>query len=250
MGHIRPHIAALCGLGVPDDRLAGWSAALKLPLWHLAAGAAETAPAATRSVLDGPVLALVGSPQAAEPAEVWETPFSAWIEPSSLSDRELSRAATRADDADLFAFLTTATSNHLHLAGRIVAVIAARRPLDSARRDDLELALHEAISNAVVHGNLQVEGMKGLSMEALERFSHDLAARMADPAFATRRVEVGVWMEDHAVVVEVADEGTGFARRDPTDHGASGRGLELIGAIAGELELLDGGRRIRMRFPL
>jgi len=197
------------------------------------------------------VLVLVGSADAAEAPECWARPFAAWIETGGiLSDADLANAVERSRRADLYAFVTTATANQLHLAGRILQAITARRTLAGAQRDDMELALHEAISNAVVHGNLQVEGMKGLSVAALERFSHDLAERMADPAYANRRVEVAVWLEADAVTVEVADEGSGFARPEHIDYGASGRGLDLIAAIAEEIQLLDGGRRIRMRFPL
>lgn len=211
------------------------------------------------------MLVLAGGADAVEAPECWARPFSAWIEigtvgvgateteatgPWVLSDTALASAVERARRADLYAFVTTAAANQLHLAGRILQAIAARRTLVGAQRDDMELALHEAISNAVVHGNLQVEGMKGLSVAALERFSHDLAERMADPAYANRRVEVAAWLEDDAVTVEVADEGSGFARPEHIDYGASGRGLDLIAAIAEEIQLLDSGRRIRMRFPL
>ncbi|WP_448204445.1 ATP-binding protein [Azospirillum sp. sgz302134] len=240
----RSHVAALHGLGVPADRLARLSAVACLPPWPPGAGASGVE-------FDESVLVLLGSADVAEPPEVWARPFAAWIEAAALSDAELATAVERARRADLFACLTTASANQLHLAARILACIAARRPsMTSAQRDDMELALHEAISNAVVHGNLQVEGMKGLSVAALERFSLDLAARLADPSFANRRVEVCVWMEDDSVTVEVADEGTGFARPEHIEYGASGRGLDLIAAIADELQLLDGGRRIRMRFPL
>lgn len=242
----RPHVCALHGLGLPADRLDRLSAALRLPAWQAKARTGTSAGHDGRCL----VLALLGGPEAADAAEIWARPFAAWIEVAALNDAELTRAVERARHADLFACVTTGTANHLHLAGRIIGGIAERHPMPEAQRDDMELALHEAISNAVVHGNLQVEGMKGLSVAALERFSHDLAERMADPSFANRRVEVSVWMEDDAVVVEVADEGTGFARPEHIEYGASGRGLDLIAAIAEELQLLDGGRRIRMRFPL
>ncbi|MDQ2105886.1 ATP-binding protein [Azospirillum isscasi] len=236
------HVAALHGLGVPPDRLERLSAALGLPFWRPGSPAGEGF---------GPsVLLLVGDVDAVEAPDFWRRPFGAWIEVAGLSDAQVVEAARRAVRADLFACVTTVAANRLHLAGRILNGLAALHPMPETQRDDMELALHEAISNAVVHGNLQVEGMKGLSVEALERFSHDLAARMADPAFAGRRIEVAAWLESAAAVVEVADEGTGFDRPERIDYGASGRGLDLIAAIVEELQLLDGGRRIRMRFPL
>lgn len=236
-------VAALHGLGVPPERLERLSAELHLPLW-------QPGDSASNPVPESPVLALLDGADEAEPGEGWVRPIAAWVEIAALSDDALADAVRRARRADLFACLTTATANQLHLAARIIKALVARHPLPDAQRDDMELALHEAISNAVVHGNLQVQGMRGLSVAALERFSNDLAARMADPVFANRRIEVSVWLEADGVVVEVADEGTGFARPEHIEHGASGRGLDLIAAIAEDLQLLDGGRRIRMRFPL
>lgn len=234
--------AALHGLGVPAERMERLCATLRLPPWRPGDSGADDAAVTVLALLDGA--------GAAEAAEAWARPIAAWIEVGTLSDAALGEAVGLARRSDLFAFLTTATANQLQLAARVVRAIVARQPLPDAQRDDMELALHEAVSNALVHGNLQVEGMKGLSVAALERFSQDLAARMADPVFAARRVEVAVWLEADGVLIEVADEGSGYARPDHMDYGASGRGLDMIAAIAEELQLLDGGRRIRMRFPL
>src|SRR5262245_43461072 len=58
------------------------------------------------------------------------------------------------------------------------------------RAGKLQLALHEALTNAVVHGNLEI------SSELKEReddaFAQALAQRSADPAYATRQVLIDV----------------------------------------------------------
>lgn len=234
---------AIHGPGLPPDRLRAIAAACGVPRWT-PEEAAGTAAAAVVVLFSGE-----GDPQAAVPA-LWLPPSMAWIDASGLSDEALGEAVRRAGMHDIYASLTTALANELHLAGRIVTAIAARHALPPDRRDDMELALHEAVSNALVHGNLQVEGMKGVSMAALDRFSSDLAVRLADPAYSGRRVELGLTFEDRLAVVEVGDEGRGFRPAGRTAKGASGRGLELIAAIAQSYELLDGGRRIRLRFAL
>ncbi len=198
----------------------------------------------------GRVVVLADDAESLDPPTLWEPPYVGWIEAGVLDDQPLAEAIARSHGTDFYAFLTTAGANALHLAGRLVAAVARVHPLPDEVRDDIELALHEAISNAVVHGNLQVEGMKGLSVAALDRFSSDLAARLADPGFAMRQLEVTARLEAGRLVLEVADEGSGFTREDRGPAGASGRGLELIAAIAEAYELLDGGRRIRMRFAL
>ncbi|MBP2228203.1 anti-sigma regulatory factor (Ser/Thr protein kinase) [Azospirillum agricola] len=242
----RTRFAALHGLAMAADRLARLSESLALPLREEPAGGG------------GPVLAVMDGPAAAGDDAFWERPFAAWIEPEepgaaapvTTLAAPLPTLVARAGASDLYINLTTATANDLHLAGRVLTALTARRALPDGLRDDLELALHEAISNALVHGNLQVSGMKELSTAELERFSRDLVERLADPALAHRRVEVAVLVEGDAIVVEVADEGPGFVPAPQAGQGASGRGLDLIATIAETMELKDGGRRIRMRFPL
>lgn len=234
-----PPVAVLHGLGVPPGRVRRIAAGL---------GLAEGAPAEGSRVV-----VLLGDEEAAADPAHWARPFAAWIEAGPLDDDAVAAQVARSAQADLYACLTTATANHLHLAGRIVRAIDSCHPLSDAQRDDIELVLHEAISNALVHGNLQVAGMKGLSVDALDRFSSALAERMADPAFAARRVEVSCWLKPEGeLLVEVADEGSGFVPQGRGDAApdASGRGLDLISAIAKQVELLDNGRRIRIRFAL
>lgn len=235
-----PSAGSLHGLGIPPDHVRRIAATLGLPEGEVPAE-------------DGRVVALLADAEAAADPAHWARPFAAWIEAGALDDAAVVVQVARASQADLYACLTTATANQLHLAGRIVHAIDSHRPLTESQRDDIELVLHEAISNAVVHGNLQVEGMKGLSVDALDRFSAALAARMADPAFAARRVEVSCWLTPEGeLLVEVADEGSGFVPQSRGDAvaDASGRGLDLITAIARQVELLDNGRRIRIRFAL
>lgn len=241
-------VDALHGWGVPNSHIQRLAASLGLP-------SAAPPGHATR------IAVLLGEAGAAEAPALWARPFAAWIEVGPLDGAASDLAppspaiaawVRRAGNADLYACLTTPTANNVHLAGRIVDAVAARHPLTQAQRDDIELALHEAISNALVHGNLQIEGMKGLSVDSLDRFSRELAARMADPTYASRRIEVSCWLEpDNELLVEVVDEGSGFAPRSGNGAaGASGRGLDLIGAIARQIELFDDGRGIRMRFAL
>ncbi|MCW2245477.1 anti-sigma regulatory factor (Ser/Thr protein kinase) [Azospirillum fermentarium] len=251
---------ALHGAGLPADWVSVLADGCRIR------AAAPPAPAA--GIIGGRVLVLLGSEEDAADAALWAPPYAAWVEATSPATPghhpeagaspaailpAVTAAVNRAGQAHLFASLSTATANAVHLAGRVMAAVSARCPtLTDTQRDDVELALHEAISNAVVHGNLQVAGMKGLNVDALDRFSHDLAERMADPAFAGRRVEVSCWLAPDTLTVDVTDEGSGFdpAPRNDAGPDASGRGLDLITLLAQSVELLDHGRRIRMRFTL
>ncbi|HYD30465.1 MAG TPA: ATP-binding protein [Azospirillaceae bacterium] len=245
-----PQDAALAGLGLPPDRLDRLSQTVGMPVWSGGAPG-QTAP-------DRVFLLMGPAPEDAIDDRFAQS-YAAWIEVADYADDEVIHLIDEAMSADIFASLTTHTAGGLDLAGRMVGAIARHRALPQVKREDMELALHEAITNAVVHGNLQVDGMKGLSVSALDRFAADLTARMADPAFASRRVEVLISFQDQGAVVEITDQGIGFRGRrkskpatttTTTTAKASGRGLHLIAAIAQSYELLDNGRRIRMRFAL
>lgn len=245
----RTRFAGLLAPGLPADRLGRLALALRLSPVQAPAGPAPLA------------VLLAGDGSAVPDSDaLWLPPVAAWIEPpagTGASDPTAQLAALVADAAasDLYLNLTTATAHDLQLGGRLLAALSARHPLEGDRRDDLELALHEAVSNALVHGNLGVAGMKELSAQELERFSRDLGDRLADPLLAGRRIVVTLRIDPAEngrplATVEITDEGAGFTPGPRASSGASGRGLELIGSIADGLAIEDGGRRIRLRFRL
>ncbi|KAA0583773.1 ATP-binding protein [Azospirillum sp. B21] len=263
---LRTRFAGFVAPGLPPDRSDRLARALGL---RPAEGPAE---GPTGS---GALALLVTDGSAAEKDSLWLPPIAAWVEPAAGDEDGGGVAAllAEASGTDLYVNLTTATAHDLQLGGRLLAAIGARHPLSGHRRDDIELALHEAVSNALVHGNLGVSGMKELSAQELERFSRDLGDGLADPVLAARRISIAVRIDPPQAVpagpgpvgglpkdasengralatVEITDQGAGFVPRRPERAGASGRGLDLIGSIADGLEIEDGGRRIRLRFRL
>ena len=236
-------VTVLHGLGVPGERLARLEIACGLRCWP---GEDDRA----GQIDPKRIVILVGAVTPESLNNCWSQPFAAWIELGDLTDPELIDKIALAAQGLLVASFTTATANRLSLAHDIVAAIGSRRSMTVERRDDIELAIHEAISNALVHGNLQVESMKGLSMSALDRFSEEISKRINDPVFANRRLDVCCELDDCGVTIEIADQGTGFVAVETGRCGPCGRGLDLISGIAQSCQLLDGGRRIRMRFEL
>ncbi|UEM05039.1 ATP-binding protein [Skermanella rosea] len=172
----------------------------------------------------------------------------ACIEVGSLDATTAAECVRRAAGCTLFLSLTTASAYRLPVAQAVVAVIDGIASLGQERRDDVELALQEAISNAVIHGNLAVSSLRGPTLAALDAFSCDLNERLADPALANLRVGIAVSIDDAEIAIEVIDEGPGFVPKPRAPTAASGRGIGLIESLAAAWELLDDGRRVRMRF--
>jgi anti-sigma regulatory factor (Ser/Thr protein kinase) len=137
-----------------------------------------------------------------------------------------------------------------------VAEFLARRAVgcggcDARQGRKVTMALHEAISNAIVHGNLELpstlkEHGDASFAEALAR--HSLNSRLAD-----RQVEIQFDYDGQHCRWTVADQGKGFdfapiLTRQPADDPeamlSSGRGILIMRSFMDEIRYEDGGRRL------
>jgi anti-sigma regulatory factor (Ser/Thr protein kinase) len=122
-----------------------------------------------------------------------------------------------------------------------------------SRTNRLTIALHEALTNSVIHGNL------GISSELKERgdqaFAEAVASRCADPAFASRPVDVLASYDGQTARWVFTDQGAGFDveaalnrldNKDPDPLRPSGRGLFLMRAFVDEMHYDNGGRRVTL----
>jgi anti-sigma regulatory factor (Ser/Thr protein kinase) len=112
----------------------------------------------------------------------------------------------------------------------------------------LLLALHEALTNSIIHGNLE------LSSDLKERSDHSfteaLAARVANPHYGMRPVEMHVDYDGERCRWTITDQGKGFdvqrvlAHSDqPESALCSGRGILLMRALLDDVRYELGGRR-------
>lgn len=121
----------------------------------------------------------------------------------------------------------------------------------SSRAGKLTIALHEALANAVIHGNLE------LSSELKEQgdnvFAEALAQRAGDPILSDRTVEILVDYDGERCRWMITDQGNGFdvekvIKRvtcdDPEVLLSSGRGILMMKSFLDEVHFEHGGRRL------
>jgi anti-sigma regulatory factor (Ser/Thr protein kinase) len=122
-----------------------------------------------------------------------------------------------------------------------------------ARANKVMLALDEAITNAVMHGNLELSSE--LKEQGSRVFAEVLAERSADPRYASRQVTIIMDYDGVRCRWTIADEGPGFdpsryLARDQTDEAelwlASGRGILLMRAFMDEVQYEQGGRQVTL----
>jgi anti-sigma regulatory factor (Ser/Thr protein kinase) len=122
-----------------------------------------------------------------------------------------------------------------------------------SRLPGLTVALHEALTNSVIHGNLELSS--ALKEEGDDAFAQALAVRAADPLLSNRPVDIQVDYDGERICWTFTDRGRGFnveaalaraASDDPEVLLASGRGLTLMQAFLDEVRFELGGRRVRL----
>jgi anti-sigma regulatory factor (Ser/Thr protein kinase) len=122
---------------------------------------------------------------------------------------------------------------------------------DETRSAKLMLALHEALTNSVVHGNLELSS--DLKEQDDDAFAAELAARAADPLYASRWVNVEVVYDGRTCQWTITDEGKGFdveqvlqreAGREGKTPLASGRGICMMRLFLDGVHYEQGGRRV------
>lgn len=112
-------------------------------------------------------------------------------------------------------------------------------------------ALTEALTNAIEHGNLELDSK--LREEEFDSYNHARRERVEQPPYSERRVHVRAKLTPDEVTYVISDEGPGFdpsGLPDPLDPEnllrASGRGLTLIQTFMDDVSFNDRGNEIRL----
>lgn len=123
---------------------------------------------------------------------------------------------------------------------------------DDADRMQVGVGIHEAMVNAIVHGNLEVSS--DLKSGKWEEYHQAILTRRHTPPYSKRRVRVTMRGERKRVFsIRITDEGPGFDIRklpDPNDPDVwekpSGRGLILIRSFFDEMTHNPAGNEITL----
>lgn len=155
------------------------------------------------------------------------------------------------DSSVLTLRVSTATANRLDVAEAFAAALERRRPGLAGQAADIRYALQEAIGNAVIHGNLGLDGTLRGSLESLRVFAAMMDERMADADRSRRPITIIANDHSDGITVSVEDCGDGFSPDTvkPTDNpAAGGMGLVIIRMYCRSIAFDLGGRRIAMTF--
>jgi len=156
--------------------------------------------------------------------------------------QEVRHFSFRSDEVDI-------PSTVVHLTDRLVPMGFAK----PSNVDVIAMAYHEALVNALEHGNLEMDSsLKGDFLAGCDEYTQQLQDRMQDPAFASRRIDVRMRATPDHYEVIIHDDGPGFdATKIPKISDASlsrqhGRGLAMIHMVMDEVCNNAIGNEIKM----
>ena len=147
--------------------------------------------------------------------------------------------------------LTSPTAYRWPVGEMVTDLLSHRVALAPDLRGSIAIAIHEAVLNAVIHGNLEIESPTERGFEAIEALRERIAARLRDPCLRDRKCEIRLrWTNAH-VLAWITDEGPGFTPRQGRNPELPwGRGIQIIRALASRCRWRKGGRRLALAFKL
>ena len=181
-----------------------------------------------------------------ELAEALSLPFDALIELPNSNGVLVTGSFRTPPGSRLQISLSNETARTLPLAPLLIRTVLRRAGEPGADPCDMETALHEALTNAVIHGNLGLSSIHSGGHDGLDSYIQAVESRAAQENLKQRRVHIGIDWDEHQIGFSVTDEGDGFtpqARRTPASATAfSGRGFFLIRNLVSRLEISDDGK--------
>ncbi len=172
-------------------------------------------------------------------------------EPAALLD---DWSGAPAAEPGFYLSLTTGTAYGLQCAVLVCDELARRGALPLESRSNVELCLHEAVANAIVHGNLGISSAAKNRPGGYRQFSQMLRDRLDDPAITRRRIDIFCRWNTATIAVAVVDQGSGFdcaqTPAAPNGKARSGRGFVFMRALASRVAVTDGGRCTVLHFDV
>ncbi|NIL95946.1 MAG: response regulator [Planctomycetales bacterium] len=143
-------------------------------------------------------------------------------------------------------------STHIaSLVGFVQDQVAFLGLCDEAEQIRFGVALEEALSNAMYHGNLEADSC--LKEEDANAFDQLVGQRRREAPYCDRRIFVDADLEQDKAVVVVRDEGPGFdpsSLLDPTDpenlDRVHGRGVLLMRTFMDEVQFSERGNQVTL----
>lgn len=146
-------------------------------------------------------------------------------------------------------YLTLCATDTFPLLQCMFVFIRASKTLTKHQEENILTALHEALLNALIHGNLGAHSDYNNTYKMFDHFAaiSGMLLQNKNPKTITLQLE----FPENELIVSVTDQGNGFSQDaivPPGESALHGRGMAIIRECCDTVDITDGGRTIIMRF--
>lgn len=160
-------------------------------------------------------------------------PYSSFIEINNKNSFEHLSCYLPKGNPDIFISLTTRSCYVSNISQEIVKAVAGRFNLKNI--ENITTCLHEAVVNAVLHGNLGIKNNFSCN-NGFFYYKEQIESLIEAEEHAAKRVYISFWNNYDNLIVSVEDEGNGFDIPDFTITENTifprGRGLMFINSLS------------------
>lgn len=117
---------------------------------------------------------------------------------------------------------------------------------------DIATAIHEAVMNAMVHGNMGIHS-KYADLTGMEDFYQMVESQFSQDSYLEKDVHITMAYSPEYVVVSISDQGKGYEpghvkSAGEASHELHGRGLQIIKETTSSFSVSEDGRTIHLSF--
>lgn len=149
--------------------------------------------------------------------------------------------------------LTGPVIYNIDVAQIFTKALQDRRHFSDFRMASIHLALHEALVNGLIHGNLNLSSLKRQNLTEYQEYGKTVQKRLTKPAFARKAISITAKWTRPKMKITIRDEGMGYSlseilKQSPTVQSKSGRGLRIIASAADSCTIDNYGKEISLSF--
>lgn len=153
-----------------------------------------------------------------------------------------------------YVLLSTAAAVAIEPDRALMEVLAQRLGLSRAQSDRIETALHEALLNALLYGNLELDSSQRQTVDGFNDYCKEVERRLSDPCFASRWVEIRASWSDKRVNINVACNGQAFDETKIDKKCVPGQrhgwGIRIMREITDVMHYSEQGRNLSLSFKI
>ncbi|MFW0777082.1 MAG: ATP-binding protein [Rickettsiales bacterium] len=178
-----------------------------------------------------------------------EEKYHIFIEAGTHNELNSSLSQIVSDSPDLALCTSSKSAYGKPVAAAFTRSLVGRFGLGNTPAFHIETCLQEAITNAIIHGNLEVAS-KFSTAEEMETHYSLIEHKLTLMPYQNRRVTALVWDYESHLEIAIRDQGNGFdiLEQQTESDLPHGRGLKLIQSMAEKIWIGRDNKTLHMTF--